>query len=345
MKPLRGVLVGTGYFSQFHLESWLRLPRVELTAVCDRDLSAATRVAEAHGIAAAYDDFESLLDQENPDFVDIVTRPDSHLALVRTAAAREHAIICQKPLAPTFAEARQLVDAAASHGAPLMVHENFRFQPWHREIRRLLDSGTIGDRLHTISLRTRTGDGWRPDAYLERQPYFRDMPRFLVHETGVHFIDTLRYLAGEIDTVFASLRRLNEAIKGEDAATILFELAGGAVGIWDANRYNEADVDDPRFTFCEALIEGNGGTVRLDADGNLEVQRLGESAFLHDYAHERRGFAGDCVHATQTHFVDCLTAGRDFETSGSEYLKTLAVVEAIYESARTRQPVRGLNQN
>ena len=51
-----------------------------------------------------------------------------------------------------------------------------------------LDLGTIG-RLHSISCRTRMGDGWQTDAYLARQPYFRTMPQLLVYETGVHFID------------------------------------------------------------------------------------------------------------------------------------------------------------
>ncbi len=73
-----------------------------------------------------------------------------------------------------------------------MVHDNFRFQPWHREFRRLLDAGAIG-RLHSISCRTRMGDGWQPDAYLARQPYFRTMPQLLIYETGVHFIDVYRY--------------------------------------------------------------------------------------------------------------------------------------------------------
>jgi predicted dehydrogenase len=78
-----------------------------------------------------------------------------------------------------------------------VVHENFRFQPWHREIKGLLEAGTVGTRLHSLTFRSRPGDGWGPGAYLNRQPYFRTMPRLLLHETGVPFIDTFRYLAGE----------------------------------------------------------------------------------------------------------------------------------------------------
>lgn len=345
MKPLKGAIVGAGYFSQFHFDAWSRIEAVELAAVCDVDASVAQRAASEHNIGHSYSNFGEMLDAERPDFVDIVTRPDSHLELVTQAADRGIPIICQKALAPTFAEAKQIVAVAQAANVPLMVHENFRFQPWYREIRRQIDAGSIGDKLHSISFQCRTGDGWQHDAYMSRQPYFREMPRLLIFETGVHFIDTFRYVAGEIDGVYASLRKLNPDIAGEDAATVMFDFQSGATGIWDANRFNEPTSPDARFTFGEALVEGNGGTIRLYGTGRLTLQRLGESESDLNYAFERRGFAGDCVLATQQHFVDCLRSGNEFETSGSEYLKSLSIVEAVYKSAATRTPQRNLSEN
>ena len=164
MTRLKGVAVGAGYFSQFHFEAWSRLEGVDLAAICDLDRGKAEAAAKQYGVKACYADFEAMLDAEKPDFVDIISRPDSHLALTRLAVDRGVAVICQKPLAPTMEEACELVEAADSAGVPLMIHENFRFQPWYREIKRLLEDGTIGDRLHTISFRSRTGDGWQSDA-------------------------------------------------------------------------------------------------------------------------------------------------------------------------------------
>jgi predicted dehydrogenase len=123
----------------------------------------------------------------------------------------------------------------------------------------------------------------------------------------------------------------------------MFEFASGTSGIWDGNRYNEPTSPDARFTFGEALIEGNGGSLRLYGTGRLTLQRLGEHEEDVDYDFENRGFAGDCVFATQRHFIDCLRSGQDFETSGQEYLKTLSVVEAIYQSAKEKLPVRGIS--
>lgn len=342
MTKLKGAAIGAGYFGQFHLDAWQRMDDVELVALCDLDRSRAEQAARNYGIARTYVDVAEMLDREQPDFVDIITRPDTHLSLVQAVAARGIAIICQKPLAPSFDESRQLIETTAAADVPLMVHENFRFQPWYREIRQLLDRGTIGDKLFTVSVRSRMGDGWQRDAYLARQPYFRSMPRFLIFETGVHFVDTFRYLVGEIDGVYASLRRLNQEIAGEDAAIVFFEFAGGAQGIWDANRYNESNVADPRYTFGELLLEGSGGSIRLYLDGRLTVQPLGQPERDQVYEHGKRGFGSDCVLATQSHFIECLQQQRPFETNGDSYLRTLEVQEAIYRSASDRCPVRGL---
>jgi predicted dehydrogenase len=339
MATLRGIGIGAGYFSSFHYEAWARIAEVEITAVCDADATRADAARERFGLARRYTDFREALDRERPEFVDIITPPASHLEIVAEAARRGVHVICQKPLAPSFDEACRMVEACAAAGVRLMVHENFRFQPWHREIRRLLDDGAIGDRLHSLTFRSRPGDGWGDDAYLGRQPYFRTMPRLLIHETGVHFIDTFRYLAGEVVRATALLRRLNPAIAGEDCGLMILEFAGGALGVWDANRYNESNGDDPRYTFGEFLVEADRGSIRLAPDGTLTVQKLGGRELRHDYIQERRGFAGDCVHATQQHFAQRLVDGRPFETEGSAYLRTLAVVEAVYESDRRRLPV------
>jgi predicted dehydrogenase len=87
------------------------------------------------------------------------------------------------------------VDPAA--GVRFMVHENFRWQPWYRKIKEVQKSQTIGDFTH-IHLLTRFGDGWGENAYLDRQPFFRDYPQLLIYETGIHFIDTFRFLLGEV---------------------------------------------------------------------------------------------------------------------------------------------------
>jgi predicted dehydrogenase len=131
-------------------------------------------------------------------------------------------------------------------------------------------------------------------------------------------------------------------IAGEDTAVAVIEFQSGGLGLYDANRFNESTARDPRYTFGELLVEADGGTIRLYDDGCLTVQRLGEPETKHEYVHSPRGFGGDCVYATQQHFVQCLRSGSPFETDAAEYLKSIAVQEAMYrssESGQWEQPV------
>lgn len=338
IKRLKGVCIGAGYFSHFQYEAWQRIPEVEIVAFSNRDPVRAAEITRKFGHRKLYADYREMFDAEKPDFVDVITPPPSHAAICAEAARRGIHIICQKPLAPSVAEARAIVADAAARKVRFMVHENWRFQPWYREIKRQLDAGAIGDRLFSLSFRSRMGDGWGENAYIPRQPYFRDYPRLLIYENGVHFIDTYRYLAGEIARVTAWLRRLNPVIQGEDCAVVVFEFANGPIGLWDANRYNETTVANPRYTFGEMLVEGSGGSLRLYADSRLTLKPLGQPEREIPYARADVNFAGDCCYFTQRHFIDRLLDGGPFETSGEEYLKTLAVQEAVYLSAETRQP-------
>ncbi|QGJ71340.1 NADH-dependent dehydrogenase [Planctomycetales bacterium 10988] len=343
-RRLRGVGIGAGYFSQYHYEAWSRIAEVDLVAVCDLDAEKAKRAAQRYGIPRHYHEVCEMLDREKPDFVDIITRPDSHLAFVREAAARGMAIICQKPLAPTTAEATVLVETAEAAGVRLMVHENFRFQPWHREIKRLLDQKILGEKLHSIQIQTRLGDGWQADAYQARQPYFREMPRFLIYETGVHFIDTLQYLFGPIDGVSAILRRQNQEIFGEDAGVVCFEFSNSAFGVWNVSRFHESPAENTRYTFGEFLIEGEEGSLRLNEEGELFLKPLGQPEQKHDYIPSKVNFAGDCVYETQKHFCDSLLHEQPFETSGLDYLQVMRIMDCIYEAAAAGKTIRGLSK-
>lgn len=340
-KTLRGAVIGAGYFSRFHFDAWQRIDNVQIDAVCDVDQAKAVAFAAEFEIPHVFTDHREMLDalsegDQRLDFVDVVTRPDTHLQIVQDIAAQGIAVICQKPLAPTADEATQIVSVAQAANIPFMVHENFRFQPWYREIKNLLNAQRIGDRLHTLSFRNRAGDGWGDDAYLARQPYFQTMEKFLIFEAGIHTIDTFRYLAGEIDRVWCSTRRLNPVIAGEDSALAIFEFTEGGQGLYDANRFNESTATNPRYTFGELLVEGNGGSIRLHDDGRLTIQELGQTEHPHPYTPSAEGFAGDCVFATQQHFIDGLRAGsKTFETDGPSYLKSIAVQEAMYRSAES----------
>lgn len=333
LRPLRVAVVGAGYFSRFHYDAWRRIPEIEVVAVCDRDSEKARQAAAPFAKAAIFGDVERMVDDVRPDLLDIVTPPETHAALIAAACARRVPMICQKPLAPTEDEAKALVAQAEAAGVLLVVHENFRFCPWFREAARLLAAGILGDPLG-ITFRLRPGDGRGPRAYLDRQPYFQRMPRFLIHETAIHLIDSFRFVMGEVTGVFARLRRINPAIAGEDAGVVVFDFANGAAGLFDGNRHVDHIARDLRLTMGSMFVEGSEAALRLDGDGRLWLKPHGQDEREHAYRWSATGWGGDAVHVLQRHVVSHLLADTLVENTGRAYLRNIAIEEAIYRSHR-----------
>lgn len=328
-----GVL-GAGYFASIHHAAWASLPGARLVAVADADAERASAAA-ARVDARPFPALGPMLGA-SLDVLDIATPPDTHADAIRTALrAGVRTVICQKPFTRSLAEAEEIAAEAQAARATLFVHENFRFQPWHRAAAAAIREGAVGTPFST-AFRLRPGDGSGADAYLARQPYFRTMPRFLLRETGVHFIDLFRFLLGEVEAVFADLRRLNPAIAGEDTALLILRHAGGSRSLFDGNRLSDHVASDRRRTMGEMLVEGSEGSLRLDGEGRLWHRRIGtneETAWPQGPIGE--GFGGGCVAAMQAHVLKHLRGDGPAENLAWDYLPNLRVEEAAYRSAKS----------
>ena len=163
------------------------------------------------------------------------------------------------------------------------------------------------------------------------------MNRFLVHETAIHFVDTFRFLFGEVADVFAELRRLNPAIVGEDAGIVIFRHHNGVRSVFDGNRLVDHPSQNHRFTMGEMTIEGEHGVLRLDGDGNL-FERALRSNEWQTIAFEKSdsGFGGDSVYRLQRHVIDYLVDGGPVANSAKEYIANLVIEDAIYRSATSQ---------
>ena len=339
MSQLRVLGVGAGYFSQFQYLGWQRMAEVEVVGIVNRDVAKAQALADRFGIRAVFGSLGDALAATQPHLIDLITPPETHRSFVAQCVAAGIPAICQKPFGRDYADAVAITEMAEAAGVPLVVHENIRWQPWYREAKRLIDAGTLGA-LHSVAFRLRPGDGQGPRAYLDRQPYFQQMPQFLVKETAIHWIDTFRYLAGEVKTVYAALRRLNPAIAGEDAGSIVFEFEPGGTGLFDANRLNDHVASNPRRTMGEAWIEGSGGVLRLDGEARLWWKPHQQDEVEHAYD---RGpdytFGGGACEWLQRHVVAHLQSGAPLENSARDYLTNLRVQAAVYQSAASHRRV------
>lgn len=319
-------LVGAGWVTQYHLPAWAKVDGAEVVAICDPDPMALRARADGFGIAGRYSSFEAMLASEKLDALDIATPRRFHAENVRAGATAGLAMLCQKPLGVDLAEAETLV-AEVGNRVPLMVHENWRFRPYYRELREWLAAGVVGDitsiRLDFHSSGMIAGaDGQRPA--LVRQPFFRTEQRLLVMEVLIHHLDALRSLFGEFDLHSARLKRSNDEILGEDSAILGLRRRGDGVPL---NVSGNLAVHGAAPAPTDQLwIFGSEGTVHLDGSvlrlfGPQPRELTFEPGVSYQAAYD--GAIG--------HFVSALTCGQGFETSAVDNLETLRLVEAAYQ--------------
>ncbi len=270
---------------------------------------------------------------ERLDFVDIPTTMETHEALVALAVAHRVPTIVQKPLAPDFAACRRIVANAETAGVPLMVHEDFRFQPLFRRVHDLIRAGEIGRP-------TFARLSWRNsvDVY-SNQPYLIHVQRFMLMDVGVHIVDLAHFLLGRAASLFSDTQQIRQGIAGEDAATLVLRHEGGATSVVDISYASRRDPDPFPQTLGE--IEGETGSILIEPGERLRVHGRSGTRTI---AVEDDGRAWtsrpwrqiqDSVVHTQAHFIDSLRRGVEPETSGRRSLHTYALIEAAYLSAET----------
>ncbi|WP_321790580.1 Gfo/Idh/MocA family oxidoreductase [Burkholderia pyrrocinia] len=336
-RNLRGALIGCGFFARNHLNAWRDIDGVEIVALCDTDEERVTSTARDFGVTRKYTDAAAMMAAEQLDFVDIATTAPSHLALVELAARARIAAICQKPFALTLQDGLAMVRACASAGVPLMVHENFRWQPAIRAVGDALKSGAIG-----VPFWGRVSFRSAFDVF-SGQPYLAKGERFIVEDLGIHILDIARSLFGDVRHLSATTTRVNPAINGEDVATMMLSHKSGMTSIVDCSYATRL----PQELFPQTLIEvdGSAGTLRLSADYRLQVHtRQGtsvETVGMQDLSWSSSPWEAiqSSVFAIQAHWVECLRNGTQPATSGLDNLQTLALVEATYASARLEKPI------
>ncbi len=323
---MRVGVIGAGWVTQYHLPSWLAVPGVEVVAMCDPDSDVLERRAGEYGIPLRFSTIDEMLDQAQLDALDIASPRRLHAAHVRAGAARGLPILCQKPLGVDLAEAEALgreIDGVV----PLMIHENWRFRPYYRELRRWLNEGVVGEvmaiRLDFHSSGMIAGvDGLRPA--LVRQPFFSKEQRLLVMEVLIHHMDTLRFLLGEFDLKAARLGRSNADIVGEDSA--MLSLARRKDGVPLEVSGNLAVHGAPPVPSDQLWIWGSLGTIHVDGS-TVRLFGLAPREVVFDPATSYQQAYDGAI----AHFVQHLAAGVPFETSVDDNLETLRLVEAAYQ--------------
>jgi len=263
---LRVGIVGYGLMGKAHSYGYRvapllrRLPVTPLvTVMSGRDAAAVAAAAQAYGVPATVTDWRELISRDDVDVVDICTPPGTHAQIAQQAAAAGKAVLCEKPLALTYAEAAAALAAVTRAGVHNAVGFNYRRLPAIALMRRMIDEGAVGEiRLWRATWLSdefadpATGWDWRFD---------RAMGGSTIADLGSHLIDMALCMAGPVDSVCAQATTfIGERPSGDagttpvtvdDAASALLRFSSGARGTMEVAR---AAVRRP----CDFTVEVNG---------------------------------------------------------------------------------------
>lgn len=311
-------IIGCGVVSDSHISGYLKIPGVEVIALCDLQLEMAKKAAESHSLdVPTYGDYRQMLDREKLDGLSICTPPSSHARIAVDALQRGVHVLCEKPLSTSVKEARTMVKAARRSRRLLMTAFAWRFREPIRRARELVAAGEIGEpiicrnmficRMPEIAHGTHAQRGLSGGG--------------VIMDNGSHSADMMRFVLGEVKNVSARMGIFLEEMELEDTAQILLEMESGAQAVVSISWATPV----PR-ELCELEIYGSRGS--LLASGSRLRYRVAEGDWVEpDLSGSLNPFDRETAH-----FVACLRGQEEPEVDGIAGLRAQEIVAAAYRS-------------
>lgn len=324
--------VRIGFLGVAHMHSvsyaanLLRMAGVEIVGMWDRSPSLAVDWSQRLGVRR-YEQAEQLLDA-GPDAVVVCSENALHRPLVELAAGRVGAILCEKPIAVTLADAQAMIERCATANTRLQIAFPVRFAPAVIELKRRLDAGELGQ-VFAVNC---TNHGSMPGGWFI-DPELAGGGAVIDHT--VHVIDLLRWFwNAEVTEVYAEVgdSLLHPGLGIDDAGLLSFTLSNGVYGSLDTSWSRPPSY--PVWGDVKIEVVGERGAIYLDA--------------LHQYvtvASDATGktqwvsYGSDIDRGLMADFVDMVRSERAPSITGADGLAALAVALAAYASARRGEPV------
>ncbi|ACX66192.1 Gfo/Idh/MocA family protein [Paenibacillus sp. Y412MC10] len=382
MNQLRVGMIGYKFMGKAHSNAYRSLPmffpkalKPEMVAICGRNASAVQEAADQLGWRESVTDWKQLVNREDIDLIDINAPSDAHKEIAMAAAKAGKHIFCEKPLALTLADAREMLQAAEDAGVTHMVGFNYRFSPAVRLAKKLIDSGRLGQIYH---FRAWFLQDWIMDPQF---PLVWRLQKEVAGsgshgDLGAHLIDLAHYLVGDMQEVigmsetFIKERPIASEMTGlsakgseggpmgqvtvDDATLFMTRFENGALGSFEATRFAAGHRSTNSFE-----INGSLGSVKFDFErmNELEVYFTTDDEDVQGF---RRVLATDPVHDymeawwppghtigfehTFTHefleLSNAISEGRQPVPNFADGVKCQAVLEAVDKSIEERRWVQ-----
>jgi len=315
-------IVGTGAIAQrLHIPSYADHEQARIAAVCDVEEQKSTAVANAYDIPAAYTDYVTMLDDGGVDAISVCLPNHLHKDVVVAALERDVAVLCEKPISTSLAEADEMVAAASASEAIFMVNQTERFSPVYEKTKDLIEQDIVGN-IHNVRSRfSHPGpEGWSP-----RSTWFTDAESSgggALIDIGIHNADLINHLFGDIDELMGYSDTLSMDTEVEDTAVAVLRFADGTLGTFETAWRTDPESITMQIVGEEGVIyvDKIAGTIRVefaDGSGTLDVPVPDESKY------------GGPI----SHYVDSVLAGTEPTVTGTDGRRALEVVMGVYRSS------------
>jgi predicted dehydrogenase len=351
----RVALLGQGFMGRAHSNAYCQAPhffdlpfKIRRKLLCGRDAASLAAMAERWGWEETSTDWRAAIERKDIDAVDVCLPNHLHAPVAIAAAEAGKTVFCEKPLALTVADARQMAEAARR--VPTMVWFNYRRVPAIAYARQLLDEGRLGTIFHYNASYKQQ---WGPDT--SRDGTWKMDPAQAGSGVGddllTHVIDTALYLNGPIAETIAQTRVIAPRRVVDDAVMALVSFANGSAGTFEATRFGIGCKNRKAFE-----IHGSSGMLRFDLEelnrlqfldfSNPSVEQGVRDVLVTDMKHPifgsfwRPGHIIGYEHtfiAALAEFLDCLSKNEDFHPNFADGVAVQEVFDAVQRSAKTRQ--------
>ena len=321
--PVKLGVLGAGIIAKSFMEAAPQVPDLEVGVICDVAEDAARAMAKPLGIAWVTN-YQEVLADEAIEAVYVALPHHLHEEVTIAAAEAGKHILLEKPMANSLEEADRMLAAQKRAGVKLMLGFTHRFHSELETAKRLIDAGELGQLTMAIDIMT-TG-GRIPGWFWQK----KEAGGGVLHVNGAHSFDRLRWLMGsEIVEVFAYAETYDARKTVEDSIVVALRFENGAMGTTVHNWVTDLPVPFK----CDLDIYGTGGALRIDTWNSLEFSNA-----HHTWVQRRE--RDDMFQKEIGEFVRAILEDRDPCVTGEDGRRSLACVQAAYESARTGQPVK-----
>jgi UDP-N-acetyl-2-amino-2-deoxyglucuronate dehydrogenase len=334
---LRCGLIGCGRVAPRHAQSYQQLSETDLVAVADIKPSRAERFAQEYG-ATAYFDHRALLARDDIELVSICVPSGLHAEIALDAMQAGKHVLVEKPIAITLEDADRMIALSEATGRTLGVVLQNRYNRPMQQLRAAIDQGKLGK----LYLGNACVRWYRPQSYYEDGWHGTwAMDGGALMNQSIHHIDALQWLMGPVQSVFAYTATLAHRMEAEDVGVAVVRFAGGALATIEGSTLTwPQNLEGSVAVFGERGSVKIGGTAlnrivlwkvegELEQEAELLTSQIVDPPSVYGYSH--REVIRD--------FAEAVRRGRPPGTPGREARRSLELVLAIYESARSGREV------